>query len=198
MGIVYMLCCKTTGEAYYGSTTTDWKYRLKAHRSKTNRSVSKQIIERNDYEFVILEEVDDDQLLVREKYYITTFPCINKQLPFITKEEIKQRDKQYRQDHKEEQHYKEIRKKYREEHATEIVTYAKEYYNKNKDQRIADAKQYYLENKEAIMKQRSQQHTCACGCVIRKNDIARHLKTKKHAKHLAFKATENVAVGHLP
>jgi hypothetical protein len=88
--------------------------------------------------------------------------------------------------------YKETKKKYREEHADEITTYAKEYYNKNKDKRNADAKQYYLENKEAMLKQKSEQHTCACGCVIRRSDTARHLKTAKHAKHLAFKATENV------
>ena len=102
MGIVYMLCCKTTGEAYYGSTTTDWKRRLNNHCKKDNRCVSKQIIARNNYEFIILEEVDDEQLLIREKYYITTFPCINKLSPLRTKEEQLQHFKQRYQDHKEE------------------------------------------------------------------------------------------------
>ena len=102
MGIVYMLCCKNTGEAYYGSTIRDWKRRLKEHRCKANRCVSKQIIDRGNYEFIILEEVDDEQLHVREKYYVTTFPCINKTSPLPTREERLQQRKQHYQDHKEE------------------------------------------------------------------------------------------------
>jgi len=117
MGIVYMLCCKTTGEAYYGSTTLNWKRRLNGHRN-TQNCVSKQIIERDNYEFVILEEVDEDQLLVREKYYITTFPCINYKSPFTTREEKLQYDKQYYQDHKEEQ--LQHKKQYYQDHKEEV------------------------------------------------------------------------------
>jgi hypothetical protein len=102
MGIVYMICCNISGEVYYGSTIMDWKHRLKAHRNKRNHSISKQIITRQNYDFIILEEVDADQLLIREKYYVTTFPCININLPFSTIEEKNQKNIKYREDHKEE------------------------------------------------------------------------------------------------
>jgi hypothetical protein len=72
-----MICCNITGEVYYGATKVCWKSRLSAHKNEKNLCRSRYIINRGDYEFIVLEEVDDDQLLVRENYYITTFPCIN-------------------------------------------------------------------------------------------------------------------------
>jgi len=96
MGVVYMILCLTTGEIYYGSTKRDWKERLGDHRNnKGNHSTSaNQIISRKNYEFIVLEEVDDDQLLIRERYYIDTFPCINQRRPFRTDEDKLEYDKQ--------------------------------------------------------------------------------------------------------
>jgi len=89
MGVVYMIFCLTTGEVYYGSTKR-WVLRKHNHRClKGHQSVAKQIIERGNYEFIILEQVDDDQLLIRERYYIDTFPCVNQIRPFRTNEEQK-------------------------------------------------------------------------------------------------------------
>jgi len=177
MGIVYMLCCKTTGETYYGSTTMDWKDRLTHHRSKSNGCVSRHIIARNDYEFVILEEVDDEQLRVREKYYITTFPCINKQSPFRTREEYLQYNKQYRQDHKEEI------KQYRQDHKEERLEYDKQKYIRNKVLYNQKSNQYHKEHKDQIEQKQSRPYKCECGSIFRWSKKALHLRTKKHRSH---------------
>ena len=41
-------------------------------------------------------------------------------------------------------------------------------------------KEYREKNKEQIKEKIKEKITCECGCIIRKNDIARHKKTNKH------------------
>jgi hypothetical protein len=60
---------------------------MKEHRSKRNRTSSRSIIDRGDYEVIVVEEVENWLLPYYEKYYIKNFPCVNKYLPFATKEE---------------------------------------------------------------------------------------------------------------
>jgi len=107
MGIVYKIHCLETGEDYYGSTK-HYSRRKQQHKFQLRKCTSKQIIERGNYEFIILEQVEDTQLLVRERHYITTFPCVNKQIPLRSnaqyyqenKEKIRQIQVQYYQENK--------------------------------------------------------------------------------------------------
>jgi hypothetical protein len=49
---------------------------------------SRQIIDRNDWEFIIIEEIeyeDKTELKIRERYYFDNFKCINKVTPYATK-----------------------------------------------------------------------------------------------------------------
>lgn len=83
MGIVYFIQCLETNEIYIGSTKQTIKKRMKNHRNDskdTNKNTcsSKQIIDRRNYIYEILEEVEDnDNLRQREQYYIETTDCIN-------------------------------------------------------------------------------------------------------------------------
>ena len=52
----------------------------------------------------------------------------------------------------------------------------KEYREDNKEH----IKEYYQKNKEQISEQKKEKITCECGCIIGKNDIARHKKSNKH------------------
>jgi hypothetical protein len=92
MGVVYCIRCKITGETYYGSSIQSIPQRMEQHRSKRNKTSSCSIIERGDYEVIVIEEVEDWLLPYYEKYYIKNFPCVNIKLPFATKEENIQND----------------------------------------------------------------------------------------------------------
>lgn len=56
----------------------------------------------------------------------------------------------------------------------------KQYYEKHKDVITERHKQYYENNKDKILSIQKQKLTCDCKCIIRRGDLARHLRTKKH------------------
>ena len=75
---IYCIECLETGEKYIGSTTS----RLLCHRIATHKyrgdCSSSQILNRGNYKYYLLEEVDESQGLIREQYYIDTIDnCIN-------------------------------------------------------------------------------------------------------------------------
>ena len=80
MGIVYFIQCLETNEIYIGSTIQPIKKRMKCHRNGGGKwsCSSSRIIERGNYMYDVLEEVDDnDKLREREQYYLDTTECIN-------------------------------------------------------------------------------------------------------------------------
>jgi hypothetical protein len=113
-GTVYSIRCKETGEQYIGSTCKHVEYRLEQHRQSGNKTSSRAIIDRNNFELIILESVICDnkkELLYRERHFIETEPkVINKSRPIITIEERKKAVLDYEHAHPE--YYK----KYRDDH----------------------------------------------------------------------------------
>ena len=55
MGKIYKITCNITGECYFGSTIKAPCERLGLHKGKYNHTSSKQIIERDDYNYEVLE-----------------------------------------------------------------------------------------------------------------------------------------------
>ena len=121
------ICDHDEGEIYIGSTTKQYlSQRMENHRSKykqwKNGKYNKfQVFEIFDKygvsncQIVLIETVNaesKDELLAREKHYIKSLKCVNKYIPGQTKEEIKLKEKEYRENHKEEINLK--AKKYRE------------------------------------------------------------------------------------
>jgi len=92
-GTVYAIKCKETGEQYIGSTCKHVEYRLEQHRQIGNKTSSRPIIDRKNFECIILESVICDsktELLYRERHYVETEPnVVNKCRPIITVEERK-------------------------------------------------------------------------------------------------------------
>ncbi len=87
MGIIYFIQCLETNEIYIGSTTRTLEDRINGHRKQGNMCSSKQIIDRDNYIYDVLEEVDNNNLLDREQYYMETTDCINKKRAIVDKKE---------------------------------------------------------------------------------------------------------------
>ena len=92
---IYKLVCNKTGMIYYGSTTQLLSKRKSEHKTKIKGrpSVSKKIIENEDYDIILVEDFPcerKEQLLMRERYYIDNNECINLDKPITTLEEKKQ------------------------------------------------------------------------------------------------------------
>lgn len=132
-GIIYKIECNETNEVYYGSTKLTLHKRILNHKSQynawkagnANYMTSFQIIERGNYKYEVVEEIeceDKRQLEQRERNYIEDNDCVNKMIPSRTRQESK---KAYRDKHKEErkiylqnnkEKIKEQTKLYRETH----------------------------------------------------------------------------------
>jgi hypothetical protein len=80
MGRVYAIICYDTGEIYVGSTTRPMYSRIAQHRhfyDYDGPTAAKPIILREQYEFIILEECDDDVLLDMEQKHIDALSLCN-------------------------------------------------------------------------------------------------------------------------
>jgi len=70
MGYIYIINCNITGEYYIGSTR-NLDQRIKGHRSQSNKTSSRGIIERDNYCVDILEEIEDGlDLFDKEQEYM--------------------------------------------------------------------------------------------------------------------------------
>ena len=113
----------------------------------------------------------------------------SKQWRLDNKDKLAERRKQWRLDNNDK--LAENKKQYALKHKDKIVEYKKQYALKHKDKikqwrldnkdKIAEHnKQLYNQNKEQIAERRKQKITCECGCVIRKDTLARHKRSKTH------------------
>ena len=133
---IYAIECLDTGEVYFGSTINTIKQRMTVHCAPSNHCKSKQIIERGNYTVHILEdgfEDSHDLLHEAERFYIETFPCVNKQVPLRTHQENKAYQKEYN-------------KEYQKANQDKIKVAQKEYYLQNKDNQKAT----YVDRKDKI------------------------------------------------
>lgn len=100
LGKVYEIVCNVTGNKYIGATCEErLSARLASHKSAFNRFIngktdnyitSFEILKENDYYINLLEKVTcntKDELKARERYYINTVPCVNKNKPLRTSKE---------------------------------------------------------------------------------------------------------------
>jgi len=160
-------------DVYYGSTTKSLKERLNQHKSgaKNKKCISHILFQDCCIPKIeLLEEVEFDdikELRDREAYYIRNLECINKVIPNRT-------GKEYRIDNK-----KQIKQYYLDNKDKK-----KEYYLDNKDKKKEYQKKYNEVNKKNISEKKRVKMTCECGSVVRKTDIQRHYKSKKHLKYI--------------
>jgi hypothetical protein len=103
----------------------------------------------------------------------------NKNYREKNKELIAEKKKEYREKNKE--LIAEKQKEYREKNKELIAEKKKEYREKNKELIAEKQKEHYQKNKEKLQKKIK----CECGCEITKNNLLRHLKSKKHLKFIS-------------
>ena len=185
---VYKVTDNTNGNIYYGSTTQSIHDRFVCHEAQHKKcggcalSIC-PIILNQDYSVEVLEHFPENKTerLKREAHYITTYPCINKEVPGRTRKE----------------HYA--------ANSTEILRKKKEYELKNPDKvkqwnankkakRAIDGKDKiwrrndYLKHREERLEKNKQYLkrqptlTCQCGKSIKRLYMKKHLKTKQHRK----------------
>ena len=86
MGSVYKIT-NEDGREYYGSTKGTLKERFIIHKTPTN-SCATNTFNYDTMVIELVEEVEDiNDLKVREKFYIQNRACVNKQVPFATRQE---------------------------------------------------------------------------------------------------------------
>ena len=144
--IIYLLKCNITGEEYVGSSRnyTRRKYQHKCYKS-TKYVAAKQITERCNYEFTILEEreeINDLDLQKLEQFWMDKYPeHINKQRAYVSQETKKEEADKYN-------------KKYQVENKDQIKIQRADHYQKNKDRIKQEVKDNFNKNKEANLKKK--------------------------------------------
>ena len=165
-GKIYKIVSPHTEKVYVGSTCKTLKARLSNHISEfkiDSGITSRHVLQFGDYDIVLIENHSCEnvkELETRERFYIESMNCVNKQIPGRT-------DKQWRLDNA--LYLKEQNKEWRLDNAL----YLKE---KNKEWR--------LDNAAAIRERATKKYDCDCGGKFTHSNTVRHKKSKKHLKYL--------------
>lgn len=99
-GKVYRVICNKTGKVYIGSTCSTLTKRLSEHKKSYKQWLKKtlnyntvfEIIEQENYNIILIEEYpckNINQLEARERFFIESMLCVNKQIPGRTQKEYR-------------------------------------------------------------------------------------------------------------
>jgi hypothetical protein len=104
--IIYKICCNKTNRCYIGSTTTKLNRRINKHKSdyklfiegkQNNKCSSIEILRENDYQIIILEEIEvltleelNERYKIERKYIESNLNSVNKIIPSRTEKEYYQ------------------------------------------------------------------------------------------------------------
>jgi hypothetical protein len=177
-GKIYKIVCNITGLIYVGSTAEILlSNRLARHRTdyrnylngKYHYVSSFEILKNDKYEIILLQTYPCNnkyELKARERFYIESLNCVNKNIPNRTykewlednKDKIAEYHKQYKEQNKDTiKEYKNIyNKQYYNENKNDIIEKNKEYYENNKEQILEQRREYYENNKNEIKKYQKQ------------------------------------------
>ena len=170
IGIIYKIKCNTTQEFYIGSTF-NMNRRIYGHTNlNQNKNVSRDIIKRNNYQFIILHNIETDNkksLELYENLYIVigwkTGRCINHKMSYSSNS--------YRKWY--------VSVKHREIHnETNKRNYHKNIERYRELSRV-NKKKHYEKNKDKINQERRQRVNCPiCNLEMNKDSLKRHHKRK--------------------
>ena len=163
MAITYCIVCNITGEKYYGSSTKTLEQRLKKHKHTMSCACNK-IIERGNYEIYQLGKYETiEEAEMKEDWYIRNKECINKQRVIVTKEEVKEYQKEWYQKNK----YK-------------LLEYHKDHYEINREKYLESGKKSYQKRKDKILEKLKEKVECEfCRCIYSRSSLKRHQRSKK-------------------
>lgn len=132
-GKIYKI--SANGLDYYGSTTQSLAKRFYEHRR--GYCSAKKLLAYEDCKIELVENCPCDDkvsLLLRERHYITNFPCINKLIPYFTDEEKKEKMKQIDAIRNKTEKRKEMFRK--RELKPDRILYRKKYYQTKKIEKL--------------------------------------------------------------
>ena len=188
IGYIYKIFGKTDDDlVYYGSTTQKRVCnRISGHNrsykswklGKSSFVTSFSVIDTGDWDYMTVEKVMHDEkfeLRNRERYWIENNKCVNKCIPNNTPKEY---GKKYHEENKEK--IAEKNKDYYEENKEKFAEKNKDYYEENKEKLTEYHKEYRNQNKEKIAEKVKEKVTCECGCIVRRDGLGGHKKSKNH------------------
>ena len=191
-GKIYCLRSHQTDLVYIGSTIQGLAERIGGHRSAYRKWLkgtyyyvtSFEIIKYDDAYIELVEDYPcktKAELERREGQVMRdTDNCCNKVIVGRTSAEYYQENKdkitEYRAKNKDRINEKQVEYYYKNK--DKIAEQMAEYRAKNKDKFAEYRAEYYVKNKEKL----SEKVQCDCGSKVRKSDLTKHLKTKKHQK----------------
>ena len=205
-GLIYKIICKTDDKiCYIGSTYNILSQRWRDHKKNydlwiNNKKKEKcsiypyfekygienfKMIEIKKYKVCAENIRDKKHLSVYELLHILKHKnCVNELKPFNPLKNLD--NKIYKNNYYQENidKYKEKNKNYRENNKEKLKDYDKNYKEKNKDKIKEQKKNRYNQNKEKINEKMKKKVECVCGSKIRKVDLNRHLKSKKHQNYI--------------
>lgn len=205
--VIYFVKCSETNKIYIGSTTRPLCFRIGHHRSKHNTTSTKNFINPTIH---LLEKYpceNREQLLKKERFFVESLPCVNKNIPGRTAAEWQSSNKGMVQDY---------RKKRYDEIGSTLKQISRNYYNeisriprliatkKKQIKKILDKtlekdltpfeaqklerfrliiKQYEIEQ-EGNDKINNKVINCKCGMTILRRNMELHLHNKIHIKKI--------------
>ena len=183
---IYSIRSHQTDLVYIGSTIQPLHKRLYEHRKhykrwlndEYNYTTSYEVIQYDDHYIELVEEYPCNsklELLRREGQVIRETENCCKIIPSRTKTEWYQdnRDKILEQ-----------MAKYYQDNKDKLVEIHANYYQNNREKILEQIANYYQENRDKISKKGKVKVVCECGSEIRKSDLPRHKRTKKHQSYL--------------
>ena len=205
-GKIYRICDTGYNKFYYGSTVQSLAMRLGGHRSlyrlykdgKYNKKVSVyDIFDEYGLENCKIELVEayacenKYEMQKREGFWIQTEVCVNKNIPTRTtkqycidnKEQIREQSKIYRQNNIE--HVRQRNDAYRANNVEKMREIRKNYEINNKEKMREYRTTFMREYRKTHPDMFTATTSCdRCNITIRKDNKARHEKTKTHMEAL--------------
>ena len=192
-------------ENIYIGHTTDIVKRRNGHKRRCNNPNNKkhkfkvyQFIRENgdwdNWKMILIEKYpcnDIDEAKARERYWIKELKAtLNVTQPNRTKKEwtedniekVKDYKKEYQQNNKDRLTQK--NKNYYLDNKEQIIERVRLYSKNNKEKINENKKSYYNNNKEKILEKSKEKMTCECGCILRKDNLKRHIKSQQHQEYL--------------
>lgn len=175
--IIYKIIHKNNIETdIYIGHTTDFRKRKNQHKTTCNNNTGKNkhshyyiyeyIRNNGGWDCFIMSEIEKypcnskNEARQREQYWCNHFnSSLNNKKAYSSKDEIKEYYISYPQLN---------RGKRRE--------WENEYYKKNEEKIVNYHKEWYQNNKDRV----KEKIKCSCGCILNKNNLFRHLKSKQH------------------
>lgn len=201
IGRVYKITSIMGDEVYIGGTIQALNRRYTGHKSgyasyingKSKFVASYILFDKygiDNCSIELIEEIPYENLKIRETYYIDSISNINRIRSYVTYDDLRKHNREYREKHNEEISIK-AKERYKD-NRDEILLQKKEYHQTNKENILTKKRLYHEENRDILLLRMNNDYrdkgsvkiTCDCGTICVTKYMPIHLKTQKHNKYI--------------